>query len=570
EGRERAAQRSSTPQALSSRLRGDLDWIALKAIEKDRRRRYASAAELAADIDRHTRHEAVLAGPPSTTYRVRKLARRHRVATTMLVTLFIAAIVFGSGMGWLAHKVALERDRANQEALLARRVTTFTAGLFELANPASLGATNITARQLLDAGVARLETQLDKEQPYVRAALLEATGNAYRGLGVYDRAERALEAAVDLRAGDEPLARATTLLNMALLRRDQGDFPRAEIIAREAVRLLEPTSYSPFQQRANLELAEILRRRNQTDEAALLAEASMQAGERAGAVRTREYAHSLLMLGRIRVAQSRLAEGEELLRRAVVLQEELNGNLGEETLDARFGLADALVIMDEPVRAVAIYRELIRDARAVYGENHPQVGIVYNDLGNALTDIPERVEEGLQMYLQALHIHLRVLGPNPPEVAIVYNNIGAAYLKLKEWSQASTAYEKAVAIRVAALGPDNLDTQSTQVGRALALNKLEQYAEARALLSEAKTVFTNVLGADHWRTANVRHYLGLVLMNEHMFAEAERELRAAYDIDLRTLGPEHARTEAVAKTLKELEEARATASGGPDRGNAVG
>jgi len=559
EARERAENRCLSARALAARLRGDLDWITLKALEKDRHRRYASTADLAADIERHTRHEAVLAGPPSAVYRVRKLARRHRIAATTLAALFVTAIVFGSAMAWLAQQTARERDRANYEALVARRVTAFTAGLFELANPAVLGSSDVTARELLDSGVTRLQTELRNERQDVRAALLEAAGNAYRGLGAYDKAERALKTAVELRVAEsirEPAAHAQALLNMALVKRDQGDFAAAEQLARHAAHSLERPTDARAKQRALLELIEILRLRSQLHEAAQVAETSMSADERSGEILTTEYARAMGLLGRIRIAQGRLGEGEQLLTRSVALHRQIDGNLAGATIEARSGLADALVVMGEAARAEPILRELVKNLQAIYGERHPAVGVAWSDLGNALSDIRASFDESEQVYLKALDILLERNGPAHPEVATIYNNLGAAYLKLKEWRKADAAYEKAVALRLATLGPTHPDTAATKTGRALALNKLERYAQAETLLREAIAVLAEELGSDHWRTANTQHYLGVVLMNQQRFEDAEQEMRRAYNIQLKALGSRHPRTKATQQSLKELEQAR--------------
>ena len=171
-------------------MRGDLDWIVLKAIEKDRQRRYDTPASLADDLRRHAENVPVVAGPPSTVYRLNKFVRRHRWVVATLGTFFVAAILFGSGMAWLARKAADERDRASLEAEVSRQVTSFTAGLFELANPMRMGSSDVSARQLLDAGVRRLESQDVEHRGEVRAALLEAAGNGYRGLGALPEAER--------------------------------------------------------------------------------------------------------------------------------------------------------------------------------------------------------------------------------------------------------------------------------------------------------------------------------------------------------------------------------------------
>ena len=187
-GQQRAAARGLTPRALAALLRGDMDWIVLRALEKDRQRRYASVGELAADLGRARDNEPVLAGPPSAMYVMGKFARRHRMGVAMAAGLFFAALLFGTGMGVLAHRAEAERDRANREAEVARRVTAFTAGLFAGADPAAAGDSQVSARQLLDAGVRRLETEFTGEREDVQAALLEAAANAYRGLGEYDKA----------------------------------------------------------------------------------------------------------------------------------------------------------------------------------------------------------------------------------------------------------------------------------------------------------------------------------------------------------------------------------------------
>src|SRR5881394_3007201 len=108
-----AQQRACEPRKLASQLRGDLDWIVLKALEKNRDRRYGGAVELADDLQRHVRHEPVLAGPPGAAYRVRKFIRRHRVGVA--ATIFIALAVIGGSVGMTVGMV-----RARESAKQAR------------------------------------------------------------------------------------------------------------------------------------------------------------------------------------------------------------------------------------------------------------------------------------------------------------------------------------------------------------------------------------------------------------------------------------------------------------------
>ena len=144
------------PSARDARLRGDLEWIVLKAIEKDRNRRYTSPQDLADDLERHARNEPVLAGPPSWSYRTGRFVRRHRLAVAAASGLFIAALVFGTGMAWLARETARERDRANAEAEIAKRVKEINAA------EASLPAPSADERARLDA---RLESAAKMLEP---------------------------------------------------------------------------------------------------------------------------------------------------------------------------------------------------------------------------------------------------------------------------------------------------------------------------------------------------------------------------------------------------------------------
>jgi serine/threonine protein kinase len=536
---------NSTPAALAARLRGDLDWIVLKALEKDRQRRYDSPAALAADLQRHADDEPVLAGPPSTVYRVRKFARRHRFVVGMLGSAFFAALLFGSAMAWFALQAAAERDRASQEARVARRVTAFAAGIFELANPARTGAKDISARDLLDAGVRRLLVQGEAQRPEVRASLLEAAGTAYVGLGAYEQAASLLEAAVAIRGErrqQEPTAYAQALLSQALLKRDQGELERATTLARDAEQVLRVSAArSEVLQRARLDLAEILRRRTELDEAATLAEGTLATtttvkGERA-AIRAR----ALMVLGRVRAAQGKLPEAERLLGDAFRMYVEQEGPLGEMTLEAKNGLADTLVVMGQPTRAEPLLRELVEDVRRVYGDEHAEMGIVLNNLGNALSDIPEKYDEAGEVYLRAADITRSTRGELHPETATAYNNLGALYLKTGAWDNADEAYRRAIAIRTSAFGADHPHTAQAQRSRAEALARMGRLDEAEGLLRASVATYQESLGAEHWRTANAQLFLGWIFALQGRPAEAARSMNDAYSRMVQALGEDHPR-----------------------------
>ncbi|MBI5851555.1 MAG: SUMF1/EgtB/PvdO family nonheme iron enzyme [Planctomycetes bacterium] len=129
------AQRRTDARSLVRRLRGDLDWIVVRALEKDRARRYQTAHELAVDIQRHLDDEPVLAGPPGAAYRVRKFVRRHRLQVFAGVAVLLSLIAGMVGTTWFLLEARASENRARKAATAeadARREAVANLGKFEL------------------------------------------------------------------------------------------------------------------------------------------------------------------------------------------------------------------------------------------------------------------------------------------------------------------------------------------------------------------------------------------------------------------------------------------------------
>jgi serine/threonine protein kinase/tetratricopeptide (TPR) repeat protein len=182
---------------LQRQLRGDLDWITMKALEKDRSRRYGSPMELAADIGRYLADEPVLASPPSVAYRSRKFVRRHKVgvAAGLVVALAIVLGMAVAAVGFLRAKRA--EYQAREEAETAQQVSEFMTGLFKGSDPTVAQGETLTVREVLDRGAKRLETDL-ADQPEVRARLLTTIGRVYTNLGLFENAASLQESALTL------------------------------------------------------------------------------------------------------------------------------------------------------------------------------------------------------------------------------------------------------------------------------------------------------------------------------------------------------------------------------------
>jgi serine/threonine protein kinase/tetratricopeptide (TPR) repeat protein len=170
EPQQSATNRGLTSRQLAARLAGDLDWIVLKALEKDRNRRYGSPAELAADIRRHLADEPVVAGPPSTLYRMRKFAARHRLPLALAAGVFIATIAFGAVMAWQAHQLALQRDEARFQAQRAEASSEFMSLMLEEVGPEGRP---LAPLELVDKGVQLLDRRYGADPQFAARMLLQ-------------------------------------------------------------------------------------------------------------------------------------------------------------------------------------------------------------------------------------------------------------------------------------------------------------------------------------------------------------------------------------------------------------
>jgi serine/threonine protein kinase len=164
-----ARNRGADAPTLVRQLRGDLDAIALKALEKDRARRYATPAELAADIGRYLRHEPVQARAAGVGYRARKYIRRHRVAVGVSATAVVLLIAFAVTQTIELRRVRLERDRAD-------RVTDFMIGMFKVSDPSETRGNDVRAREILDKASQDIDTGLARE-PELQAQMMDVMGN---------------------------------------------------------------------------------------------------------------------------------------------------------------------------------------------------------------------------------------------------------------------------------------------------------------------------------------------------------------------------------------------------------
>lgn len=541
---------------LQKQLRGELDWITLKALEKQRNHRYDSAADLARDIRAWLEDDTVHAGPPSRVRKARKFIRRHWLGVSAL--LVVALVMTVSQILLVQKNAELEeqRDRANREANIAKRVTDFTAGLIRNTGPSSSGSTDISARELLDAGVEQIDREMQTEPAEVRAALYGAASNTYRDLGEYSEAIRLQERAVALRKENfdtAPAEYATALLGLAMTAHMAGDSKRAESLTQEIAelhaRVAQVRDQWPLS--AYSGMAFLRDAQGHHDEAGDMLLRALQSADR-NEVAPEEFSFAHAMLGRIRRTQGRFEEAEAWLKRAIELEAERSTASTQESRDAKAVLAGLYMEIDNPARAVPLQRQLVEERRAVYGEMHPEYASALNNLGRGLETQPETQAEAEQLFLQAIKINTAVLGEAHPYTLIMRGNLAALYGLMGDWQRSRERFEADLELLQATQGDDAWQTANAKFGLARALLYLEQPAEAELLLHAARPSLERQFGVEHWRVANLRHMLGLALLEQEQVDEAELELQSAHAVLARVLGPEHSSTRAAAADLARL------------------
>ena len=438
-----SALRSVDTPSLVRCVRGELDWIVMKCLEKERSRRYDSAAALADDLERYLRDEPVLAGPPSAAYRAAKFVRRHRfgVAAAAAVLLALIAGVIGTGYGLakavhqrtLAKKQATDAELARDES---EAVTSFLTQMLQSVQPDESGR-DVTVREVLDQASDRLATDF-ADRPEVEARLRQALGISYWELGRLDDAEKHLPAVVELRRRTLGPDHAQTLraqVNLASLRLDQGRNREAEEMLRQAydgmVRTLGEDHALTLGALSNLA---VVRARRVVDDQTLALQRRVVEGQRR--VQGPEHPHTLgamLNLADLLVEMDRLDEAEPLLREAVAGWERAHGPDKTGTLLALHNLAMLELSRGRLDEAEQIMRRVVEARGRVLGEQHMETLSALANLGLILSR-EGKLLEAETAYSTAWRGLRSELGETHPTTIIALNQL-ASVLEAQGWPE---------------------------------------------------------------------------------------------------------------------------------------
>jgi serine/threonine protein kinase len=563
-----AATRGVEPARLTRLVRGELDWIVMKALEKDRGRRYETADGLARDIERYLDGDPVEACPPGAWYRLKTFGRRHRgpllTAVGFTFALFLAAVLF-AGLAVAATRAQrlalieahrahaaeaearaqrdaaeLDRIRAEQAEAAARTEAEKARAINEFLNKDLLGQAEparnavedkVTLLELLDRAAADVGRRFEG-QPEVEKGLRETIARTYSSLASYDRAAsqwRAVLASVRVRSGPDSAEtyRAEDELAYCLLlggHVDEASSAMARSAAEGLARTLGPDH--PDTLRARGHLARFLLAARRYDEGVALILATLREREARLGPDHPDSLKDRAALAEAYRATGRWQEGIALVQGALRTLIAKLGADHPETLALRVDLANLDRAVGRDAEAIALYEATLQAAQSRLGPDHPVTLQSMHGLAQALG--PKRPAEAEELFRRVLDAAQRTQGPIGPltvessrDLALVFDRTGRpqeAEAILRDLIQRQSAQTPAQPLSLA----DSL----LALGRVLQGQK--RWLESEAVIRACLDVRLKQ-APDDWRTFVALSHLGGSLMGLGRNDEAAPVLLRTYE-----------------------------------------
>ena len=440
-----ARARSSRPDALARRLRGDLDTIVLMALRKEPERRYASVDHLADDLRRHLGGLPVSAHRDSFGYRFSKFARRHRAGTALGAALALLLAGAVAAVVWQARVSSRQRDEAVAARDQAQETVGFLQRMLASVDPGQRGPA-VTVREVLDAAAVRVEGEL-ASQPLVQASLRSTIGRTYLSLGLHDASEVQLRRALDQRR--------------ALLG------PRHHDVAESLC-----------------DLGELLYARRSLDEAQDVFDEALDVFREASGARSADTAKTLSNLGAVQWAKGELEKAEQAQRQALAIRREVDGAGSLEFAVIQNNLCGVLLAQGRLDETEACLIEALDVQRAKLGTEHPLVAKSLDNLGVVLYRKGD-LERAEGLYREALDLERKLLGDAHPDVAVTRKNLAVLYVDRGDLAAAEEQLRACLVARERCYPPADFRVFLTQIDLADVLARRGAWDAAEELVEQA-------------------------------------------------------------------------------------
>jgi eukaryotic-like serine/threonine-protein kinase len=550
-----AKRRQTESSKLLRSLRGDLDYIVMKCLEKDRIRRYETVNDLTSDLLRYIHDEPVLAQPPSMAYWLQKAWLRNKPAFAVAAGIAVLIVVF-TGLSF-RHSIRAKRAEtlANQRAALSQAgealakqqladseaISKILTESFHNPDAARDGHT-VTIAESLAAASKRLETEL-ASQPARQAKLQGVLGAIYAALGLSSEAVplqekfRDYELAALGREHPDTLQTMNDLANsyFQVGRRDEALHLREQVLAlrRKALGPEHPDTLATM-----LDLATSYVDAGRRNEALKLREDALTLRRK---VLGAEHLDTLIAMNDLADSYEeagRLDEALKLREHVAALRRKVLGPEHPDTLMATSKLANSYDLAGRRDEALKLREEVLSLRRKVLGPEHPDTIIAMHNLAVSYEDAGRR-DEALRLREQVLPLYRKVIGEEHPDTIMAINNLANSYAQAGRNEEALKLREEALALFRKVLGSRHPDTLMAMHNLAVSYDQAGRPAEALKQREEVLALFRKVLGPAHPGTLSAMEELAVAYDRAGRRGEAVKLREQVLAMRRQALGPEH-------------------------------
>lgn len=500
---------------LVKKLKGELDWIVMKCLEKDRSRRYETANGLARDVGRYLANEPVAASPPSRSYRLKKLIVRNRTvfAAGTVMVLLLAAGIMGTTVGLLRARVA--EKEAVSEAAKATQVATFLTDMLAGVGPsAARGRDTEMLEEILQETDEKIGEEL-ADQPEIEGEIRSHLGMTYFDLGQLEKAKLQYEKARDLLReahGEEHGDVARQYSNLGLIHENLQEFGDAETNHLTSLELRR-------------KLTSDMGHEDPETQESLLGDLAM----------------NLVNLANLYVNVSRYEEAEPLLLEGLERLRELKGDEDENVAICLNSLGNLMQHLKRYDEAGPYYEDALAAHRAILGEDHPYVLTDLSNLGWLAMNTGD-LEGAAQRFEEVVALSRRVYAGSHPNLVMAINSQATAEQKSGRLEVAESLFRESVEMAAEVYGADHSATADELLDLGECLSEMGRLEEADDVSLKAIAIQVKAFGADHNITLRSRYNYAYSIYNRGEPNRAIPLLEESVSAYTHAVGREHGNT----------------------------
>lgn len=516
--------REEEPTPLSGinrELRGDVETIVSKALEKEKGRRYQTAESFAADIRHYLKDEPITARKASSWYQARKFAKRNKVLVAVLSTAFVLLTIGFITTAWQAAQARDQRDKAET-------VVAFMNDMIKGAGPyVALGRDATILKEMMTAAAGRIEKGELKDAPEAELNLRGTIGDTYRELALLPEATKMLEPAVNLarslRGGDSADT-ATALANLGTLLKDKADLPRAETLLRESLEMRKRLYAGDHKDLASgmSALAGVLSDKGDAKGAEPLQRESLAMYRRLFPGDHAETAVGLNDMGDLLSDKGDFAAAEPLYREAIAMNRRLFPGDHPETATSINNLAVTFKSIGKLEEAEPLFRESLAMNQRLLPGDHQFIAGGLNNLASVL-NLLGKSEEAEKLQRESLAMRRRLFPGGHPYVATALNNLALMLRDRGDFKGAEPLFRESIAMRQHFYKGDHASIAIDLSNLAGLLRQKGDLAAAEPLARQSVAMFERTTGKDTWPMARTRTVLARTLASQRRYAAAESE-----------------------------------------------